>query len=190
LLITLLLASGVLEQAAANVNDAAVLDLFSDATMAVMLTVNGQPHVFEGDGSLPLIFALRNELGLKGVRFGCGGEDCGACTVIVDGELCYSCTTSLDAVAGRRIDTVDGITGAKANLLREAFISERAGQCGYCLSGIFTTAYALLQLSHRPTRVDVVTALSRNLCRCGSHASIIRAIETAIASVWAGGVHE
>jgi nicotinate dehydrogenase subunit A len=152
--------------------------------MAVTLTVNGQQHVLEADGSLPLIFALRNTLGLKGVRYGCGAEDCGACTVIVDGELCYSCTTSLDAVAGRRIDTVDGIAGTKAHLLREALISERAGQCGYCLSGIFTTAYALLMSSHRPTRADIVAALSRNLCRCGSHASIIRAIEKAVASVW------
>src|SRR2546430_2645312 len=99
--------------------------------MAITITVNGQPHVLEADGSLALVFALRNMLGLKGVRFGCGGEDCGACTVIVDGELCYSCTTSLDAVAGRRVETVDGIARAKATVLREAFIAERVGQCGY-----------------------------------------------------------
>lgn len=153
--------------------------------MAITITVNGQPQVLEADGSLPLVFALRNMLGLKGVRFGCGGEDCGACTVIVDGELCYSCTTSLDAVAGRRIETIDGMAGAKAIALREAFIAERAGQCGYCLSGIFTTAYTILQSSQRPTRADIVKALSRNLCRCGSHPSIIRAVEKAVATVWA-----
>ena len=153
--------------------------------MAITITVNGQPQVLEADGSLPLVFALRNMLGLKGVRFGCGGEDCGACTVIVDGELCYSCTTSLDAVAGRRIETIDGMARAKAIALREAFIAERAGQCGYCLSGIFTTAYTILQSSQRPTRADIVKALSRNLCRCGSHPSIIRAVEKAVATVWA-----
>jgi nicotinate dehydrogenase subunit A len=152
--------------------------------MAITITVNGQPQVLEADKSLPLVFALRNILGLKGVRFGCGGEDCGACTVIVDGELCYSCTTSLDAVAGRRVETIDGMDGAKATALREAFIAERAGQCGYCLSGIFTTAYTILQSSQRPTRTDIVRALSRNLCRCGSHASIIRAVEKAVATVW------
>jgi nicotinate dehydrogenase subunit A len=152
--------------------------------MAITITVNGQPQVLEADGSLPLVFALRNILGLKGVRFGCGGEDCGACTVIVDGELCYSCTTSLDAVAGRRVETIDGMAGAKATTLREAFIAERAGQCGYCLSGIFTTAYRILQSSQRPTRTDIVKALSRNLCRCGSHASIMRAVEKAVATVW------
>jgi nicotinate dehydrogenase subunit A len=153
--------------------------------MAITITVNGQPQVLEADGSLLLVFALRNMLGLKGVRFGCGGEDCGACTVIVDGELSYSCTTSLDAVTGRRVETVDGLAGAKADILREAFLAERAGQCGYCLSGIFTTAYSILQSSQRPTRTDIVKALSRNLCRCGSHASIIRAVEKAVATVWA-----
>jgi nicotinate dehydrogenase subunit A len=153
--------------------------------MAITITVNGQPQVLEADGSLLLVFALRNMLGLKGVRFGCGGEDCGACTVIVDGELSYSCTTSLDAVTGRRVETVDGLAGAKADILREAFLAERAGQCGYCLSGIFTTAYLILQSSQRPTRTDIVKALSRNLCRCGSHASIIRAVEKAVATVWA-----
>jgi nicotinate dehydrogenase subunit A len=153
--------------------------------MAITITVNGQPQVLEADGSLLLVFALRNMLGLKGVRFGCGGEDCGACTVIVDGELSYSCTTSLDAVTGRRVETVDGLAGAKADILREAFLAERAGQCGYCLSGIFTTAYSILQSSQRPTRIDIVKALSRNLCRCGSHASIIRAVEKAVATVWA-----
>jgi nicotinate dehydrogenase subunit A len=152
--------------------------------MAITITVNGQPQVLEADKSLPLVFALRNILGLKGVRFGCGGEDCGACTVIVDGELCYSCTTSLDAVAGRRVETIDGMDGAKATALREAFIAERAGQCGYCLSGIFTTAYTILQSSQRPTRTDIVRAFSRKLCRCGSHASIIRAVEKAVATVW------
>ena len=152
--------------------------------MAITITVNGQPQVLEADKSLPLVFALRNILGLKGVRFGCGGEDCGACTVIVDGELCYSCTTSLDAVAGRRVETIDGMDGVKATALREAFIAERAGQCGYCLSGIFTTAYTILQSSQRPTRTDIVRALSRNLCRCGSHASIMRAVEKAVATVW------
>jgi nicotinate dehydrogenase subunit A len=159
-------------------------------TMAIDVTVNGQAHVLEEDGSLPLIFALRNALGLKGVRFGCGGEDCGACTVIVDGKLHYSCTVTLDAVAGRHIETVDGLAGQKANALRDAFVAERAGQCGYCLSGILVTAYSILQEPKRPNRAEIVRALSRNLCRCGSHASIIRAVERAAAAVWSESAHE
>lgn len=158
--------------------------------MAITLTVNGTVRELETDGSLPLIFALRNTLGLKGVRFGCGGEDCGACTVIVDGQLCYACTTSLDAVAGRHVETVDGMAGKNATIIREAFVAERAGQCGYCLSGIFATAHAILQSSQRPTRADIVKALSRNLCRCGSQASIIRAVERAVAAVWDEGGSE
>jgi nicotinate dehydrogenase subunit A len=158
--------------------------------MAITITVNGVVQELEADGSLSLIFALRNMLGLKGVRFGCGGEDCGACTVTVDGELCYSCTTSLDAVAGRHVETVDGIDGVKAAILREAFIAERAGQCGYCLSGIFITAHSILRSAQRPTRADLVRVLSRNLCRCGSHASIIRAVEKAVATVWSEGMYE
>jgi nicotinate dehydrogenase subunit A len=158
--------------------------------MAIGITVNGQALALEEDGSLPLIFALRNALGLKGVRFGCGGEDCGACTVIVDGQLHYSCTVTLDAVAGRHVETVDGLTGRKANALRDALVAERAGQCGYCLTGILVTAYSILQESKRPSRAEIVKALSRNLCRCGSHASIIRAIERAVAAVWSEDTHE
>jgi len=158
--------------------------------MAIGITVNGQALALEEDGSLPLIFALRNALGLKGVRFGCGGEDCGACTVIVDGQLHYSCTVTLDAVAGRHVETVDRLTGRKANALRDAFVAERAGQCGYCLTGILVTAYSILQESKRPSRAEIVKALSRNLCRCGSHASIIRAIERAVAAVWSEDTHE
>ena len=158
--------------------------------MAIGITVNGQALALEEDGSLPLIFALRNALGLKGVRFGCGGEDCGACTVIVDGQLHYSCTVTLDAVAGRHVETVDELTGRKANALRDAFVAERAGQCGYCLTGILVTAYSILQESKRPSRAEIVKALSRNLCRCGSHASIIRAIERAVAAVWSEDTHE
>jgi nicotinate dehydrogenase subunit A len=158
--------------------------------MSISIIVNGETHALAAEGSLPLIFALRNTLGLKGVRFGCGGEDCGACTVLVDGELCYSCTTTLDAVAGRHIETVDGLADNKARALRDSFVAERAGQCGYCLSGILTTAYFILRGSQRPTRADIIKILSRNLCRCGSHASIVRAIERAIATVWSEGFHE
>ena len=129
--------------------------------MAITITVNGQPQVLEADKSLPLVFALRNILGLKGVRFGCGGEDCGACTVIVDGELCYSCTTSLDAVAGRRVETIDGMDGAKATALREAFIAERAGQCGYCLSGIHDRVYDFAVIAAANSHRHCKSALSQ-----------------------------
>ena len=158
--------------------------------MSVSITVNDVTHAIEEDGTVPLISTLRNTLGLKGVRFGCGGEDCGACTVIVDGDLCYSCTTALSAVCGRRIQTAEGLFDRKAEALREAFIAERAGQCGYCLSGIFTTAYLLLLAPERPARADILKALSRHLCRCGSHASIVRAVERAVSSVWSMSAHE
>jgi nicotinate dehydrogenase subunit A len=147
--------------------------------MAITVKINGQLHNFEGDESQPLVLALRNDLGLKGVRFGCGGEDCGACTVLIDGEPRFSCTLGLDAVAGHDVVTLEGLQGRLGDVLRSSFIEARAGQCGYCLSGIFTSAYALLERKRKPSREDVLKALQRHLCRCGSHASILRAIERA-----------
>jgi nicotinate dehydrogenase subunit A len=147
--------------------------------MGISVNINGELREFEGDEPQPLVLALRNELGLRGVRFGCGGEDCGACTVLIDGEPRFSCTLGLDAVAGRDVVTLEGLQGRLGDVLRSSFIEARAGQCGYCLSGIFTSAYALLERTRKPSREEILKALQRHLCRCGSHASILRAIERA-----------
>lgn len=146
---------------------------------SIVLDVNGRRTALTEEGSLSLLLALRNVLGLRGVRFGCGGEDCGSCTVLVGDELRYACTTTIDAVIGRPITTVEGLTDETAQILRQAFLEERAGQCGYCLSGIFVTAYWLLRGSRQPAKGDIAAGLSRHLCRCGSHPSILRAVEKA-----------
>ena len=149
--------------------------------MGISVNINGEPREFEGDESQPLVLALRNELGLKGVRFGCGGEDCRACTVLIDGEPRFSCTLGLDAVAGHDVVTLEGLQGRLGEILRSSFIEARAGQCGYCLSGIFMSAYALLEVTRKPSREEISKALQQHLCRCGSHVSILRAIERAAA---------
>jgi nicotinate dehydrogenase subunit A len=147
--------------------------------MPISIRINGEAQEFDGDVTQSLVLALRNDLGLTGVRFGCGGEDCGACTVLIDGEPRFSCTLGLDAVAGRDVVTVEGLKGRAGDVLRSSFLEAGAGQCGYCLSGIITSAYALLHRTTRPSRAEVLQALQRHLCRCGSHASILRAIERA-----------
>ena len=157
--------------------------------MTIHIIVNDAPVDLEEDGALPLLHALRNCLELKGTRFGCGGEDCGACTVLVDGDPSYACTITLDAVAGRRVQTVEGLSGWQADILRAAFVQEGAGQCGYCLSGIVMTASTLLSGPRPLARADIKAALSRHLCRCGSHPGIIRAVERAVAAAAAGQPH-
>ena len=145
--------------------------------MGVSLTVNGTPVEVHVNGTTPLIVALRNELGLKGTRFGCGGEDCGACTVLVDSEPKYSCTLQLDDVAQKRITTIEGLgTQDRPHPLQQAFLDEQAGQCGYCLSGILISATALLPHNARPSRSEIATELDRHLCRCGVHNRIMRAV--------------
>jgi len=149
-------------------------------SMGVKLTVNGTPVEARADGSTPLILALRNELGLKGTRFGCGGEDCGACMVLVDSEPRYSCTLQLDDVTRNRIITIEGLNDRLSDLLREAILAENAGQCGYCLSGIFLTLHHCLSASVQPKYAEVVQALGRHLCRCGANAAILRAVKRAL----------
>lgn len=157
---------------------------------SIVLDINGTRTTLTEEGSLPLLLALRNVLGLKGVRFGCGGEDCGSCMVLVGNEPRYSCTTAIDAIDGQAITTVEGLTDETAQTLREAFLAERAGQCGYCLSGIFVTAYSLLRGSRQLTKSDIATGLSRHLCRCGSHPSILRAVERAASRLRLARSHE
>ncbi len=146
------------------------------------ITVNGALRRIEAEASLPLIYALRNELGLTGTRYGCGLEQCGSCMVLIDGEPAHACGRAMDSVAGRSVQTVEGL-GAEDSLhpLQQAFVDEQAGQCGYCLSGILISAKALLDRNPDPSRADIVAALDGHLCRCGAHTRIIRAITRAAA---------
>ena len=153
--------------------------------MTVVLEVNGVTREVGADPETPLLYVLRNDLKLKGARYGCGLGQCGACTVIVDGKPVQSCDVPLSAVAGKSITTIEGIGTAEApHALQRAFIGEQAAQCGYCLSGIIMSAKALLDRNPAPSEAQIREALAGNLCRCGTHTRILRAIR----AVAAGGV--
>ena len=130
---------------------------------------------------------LRNALGLMGTRFGCGLEQCGCCTVLIDGEAEKACAKPVYSVAGKSVTTIEGLgTKDKPHPLQQAFLDEQAGQCGYCLSGIIVSAKALLDTNPSPTRAEIAAALDGNICRCGSHNRIIRAVAKAAAEMRAG----
>jgi nicotinate dehydrogenase subunit A len=144
------------------------------------LTVNGEPQQVNVEGSTPLLYVLRNDIDLSGPKFGCGLGQCGACTVMVGGEAVRSCRTPVSAVKGRPIVTLEGLgTKDKLHPLQQAFIDEQAMQCGYCISGMILSAKALLDRNPKPTDADIREALAGNLCRCGSHTRILRAIARA-----------
>lgn len=143
------------------------------------LVVNGGPVHVGADGATPLLAVLRNELGLRGSRFGCGHEQCGACMVLIDGEPAYSCTRAIETVAGRAVTTVEGLSPDGTHPLQLAVLDEQAGQCGYCLSGILISAAALLARNPRPSHAEIMAALDPHLCRCGVHNRIVRAVEKA-----------
>jgi len=147
--------------------------------MPLVLHVNGASREIAADPETPLLYVLRNDLKLKGARFGCGLGQCGACTVIIDGKAVQSCDVPLSAVAGLSITTIEGI-GAPDRLhpLQQAFIREQAAQCGYCASGIIMSAKALLDANPSPTDAQIRAALARNLCRCGTHIRMLRAIRS------------
>lgn len=153
----------------------------------ISLTLNDSVHHVTVDEATPLLDVLRNTLGLKATRFGCGLEQCGACVVLVDGEPVFSCGREVGSVVGKSVTTVEGLsTDGTLHPLQQAFLDEQAGQCGYCLSGILMAAKALLDRNPAPTRADIVASLDRHLCRCGAHNRIIRAVERA-AAVMRGG---
>jgi nicotinate dehydrogenase subunit A len=148
--------------------------------MSLTINVNGAPRSVDAEGETPLLYVLRNDLKLKGARFGCGAGQCGACMVIVDGKAVQSCDVPVSAVVGKSITTIEGIgREGKLHPLQQAFIQEQAAQCGYCVSGIIMSAKALLDANPRPTDADIKAALARNLCRCGTHQRILRAIRRA-----------
>ena len=148
----------------------------------VALQVNDTPRQIDADAELPLIDALRDLLDLKGTRYGCGAGQCGACFVLVGGHAIASCETPLWAVAGKSITTVEGLgSPAAPHPLQQAFLDEQAAQCGYCTSGMLISAAALLRRNPDPDEAEVRAALERNLCRCGSHNRIVRAVLRAAA---------
>jgi nicotinate dehydrogenase subunit A len=146
--------------------------------------LNGVPVSLDLPADTPLIAALRDHLGLFGTRFGCGAEQCGACMVLIDARAEFSCTRSIDTVAGRQVVTIEGLgTVSAPHALQRAFLKEQAGQCGYCLSGMLISAAALLTNDPDPTEDAVRVALDRNLCRCGAHNRIVRAVLAAAAEL-------
>jgi aerobic-type carbon monoxide dehydrogenase small subunit (CoxS/CutS family) len=142
------------------------------------LIVNGKSVHIDGDGTTPLLSVLRDELHLRGSRFGCGTEQCGTCMVLIDGEPTYACAREIASLAGRSVTTVEGL-GGLLEPLRQAFLDEQAGQCGYCLSGILVSAAALIARKPNPSRAEIAEALDRHLCRCGAHNRIMRAVARA-----------
>ena len=148
---------------------------------AVAFTVNGKPvSVSPANDETPLLAVLRDDLGLKGTRFGCGLEQCGCCMVLIDGKPEKSCAKPAWSIAGKNVVTVEGLgTRERPHPLQRAFLDLQAGQCGYCLSGILISAKALLDANPRPTRAEIAAALDGNICRCGSHNRILKAVEKA-----------
>ena len=141
------------------------------------LKVNGQVHDVDGREDSPLLFVLRNDLKLNGPKFGCGLAQCGACTVLVDGQPVRSCVTAVGAVVGQDITTLEGLGAIdKPGKLQKAFMDEQAMQCGYCVNGVIMRASALLDQNPHPTEGEVRLALDGNLCRCGAHNRMVRAV--------------
>jgi nicotinate dehydrogenase subunit A len=152
------------------------------------LQVNGAPRVVDvDDPDTPLLYVLRNDLDLTGTKFGCGLAQCGACTVHVDGRAVRSCSTPVSAAVGRPVTTIEGLgSPERPDPVQAAFIAEQAAQCGYCTAGLVMAARAFLQQNRRPTEPEVKQALAGNLCRCGSHVRVVRAVMRAAAGM-AGG---
>ncbi len=145
--------------------------------MSIDIHVNGRPCRVEAEPETPLLYVLRNDLKLKGTRFGCGLGQCGACTVIVDGAAVQSCDLPVSAVVGKRVTTIEALAeNGRLHPLQQAFIDEQAAQCGYCATGIIMSAKALLDAHPEASDAEVREALAGNLCRCGTHARILRAI--------------
>jgi len=146
------------------------------------LNVNGkQVSITIDDPDMPLLYALRDSLALKGPRFGCGLAQCGACTVHIDGNAVRSCVTALSSIsAGQRVVTLEGLgTAEKPHRVQRAFIEEQAVQCGYCINGMIMESAAFLARNSKPTEAQIKQALVNNLCRCGTHARIVRAVKRA-----------
>lgn len=155
----------------------------------ISLTVNGKPHELEVDARMPLLWAIRDVVGLKGTKFGCGISQCGACTVHIDGKPTRSCTYPISAAAGKKITTIEGIgTEASLHAVQKAWIEEQVPQCGYCQSGQIMSAVALLDSKPTPTDADIDAAMRGNICRCGTYMRIRTAIHKASKNLKENGV--
>jgi nicotinate dehydrogenase subunit A len=145
------------------------------------LTVNGEEHTVSVDPSTPLLYVLRNELGLSGPKYGCGLQQCGSCRVLLDGEARATCQLPVSAVEETPITTLAGLSGDDGALhpVQEAFVEEQAAQCGYCVNGVLITAVALLEENPDPDRAEIKAGLNPVLCRCGTHARFVRAVRRA-----------
>jgi nicotinate dehydrogenase subunit A len=154
----------------------------------ITLTVNGVSHQVDAAPDTPLLYALRNDLGLSGAKFGCGLGQCGACTVLVDDKPAFSCLLPIAALAERKVRTIESLgTREKPGALPAAFEAEQAAQCGYCIAGMIMRAQALLERNIRPTEAELRAHMAPNLCRCGAHMRILRAVRRA-ATAMGGGV--
>jgi nicotinate dehydrogenase subunit A len=148
------------------------------------LTINGKSHRVDSDPETPLLYVLRDDLQMNGAKFGCGLGQCGACTVMIDGEAHFSCVTPVKTVQGRAIKTVEGLgTIENPGPLQRAFIEEQAAQCGYCIAGVMMRAQALLEKNPAASEAQIRAELDPNLCRCGSHTRIVRAVRKAGAAM-------
>ncbi|HEY1288289.1 MAG TPA: (2Fe-2S)-binding protein [Burkholderiales bacterium] len=146
----------------------------------ISLNVNGKTEELDADPATPLLYVLRDQLQLNGAKFGCGLGQCGACTVLVDGRAVFSCVTPVSTLEGRRVTTLEGLgTPEKPGRAQRAFIAEQAAQCGYCIPGMIMQAQALLERTPNPTSAEIRKHMSGNLCRCGTHMRILRAVERA-----------
>ena len=154
----------------------------------ITLDVNGRAHQIDADPTTPLLYVLREELQLNGAKFGCGLGQCGACTVMVDGRAVFSCITPIAALAGRKIKTLEGL-GSLENPgpVQRAFIEEQAAQCGYCIPGMMMRAQALLESNPAPSKAEIRRHMNANLCRCGTHMRILKAVERAASLMKASG---
>ena len=146
----------------------------------ISLNVNGETRQVDADPTTPLLYVMRNDLQLNGAKFGCGLGQCGACTVMLDGEAIYSCQTPISVLAGRKIKTIEGLgTIDHPSPLQAAFIAENAAQCGYCTAGIVMRAQALLEKNPGATDAQIRAQLDPNLCRCGTHTRVVAAVKRA-----------
>lgn len=143
------------------------------------INVDGKTHGIDADADMPLLYALRDDLGLRNPKFGCGLAQCGACTVLVDGDPVRSCITPVESVQGRKVVTLAGLGGGKAHKIQEAFIAEQVPQCGYCINGWVMSAAALLEKTPKPSDDQIKEALTGLKCRCATHISIMRAVKRA-----------
>jgi nicotinate dehydrogenase subunit A len=154
----------------------------------ITLVVNGQTTRFDLDADTPLLYVLRDNLALNGPKFGCGLGQCGACTVLMNGQAVRSCSVPISKAAGLRITTLEGLgSSEKPHPIQKAFIDEQAAQCGYCINGMIMTSKALLERSPNPSDREIRKALAGNLCRCGTHQRIVAAVKRAAVLMAKGG---